>query len=230
MTRTRTPAAPTNKAAGATKDADTDKSIDLGTGQGATLSDLADDVGASLAREMGVQTATDRAAPAGPTIIVHGMRADIDTSDTDMGIHDRSIDLSNDYDIYALRDALNAGSQDLGNPLMKGFVETLDFMNELVLIRVAPSAEKDAEKIIETWNDGTPQRFIRDEWVVARRKFVEVLARSMPYSVSTPEGVDGMGRMTRRLETHTGQRYPFEMKDRNPIGANWLNRLFMERT
>jgi hypothetical protein len=229
MTRTRTPAA--QSTATAAQNAGTDKSLELDTNQGANLTGAAGfDEGAALAREMGVETATDRAAPSGPTIIVHGTRADIDTNETDMGVHDRSIDLNNDFDIYALRDALNAGSQDLGHPMMKGFVETLEFYNELVLIRVSPSAEKDAEKIIEVWNDGTPQRFIRDEWVVAKRKYVEVLARSMPFNVTTPEGVDGMGRMTRRLETHTGQRFPFEMKDRNPRGMNWLNRLFMERT
>lgn len=228
-TRTRTPAAQGKPTTGAASNTSLDKSLDLGADSGNDQSGNFD-AGAALAREMGVETATDRAAPSGPTIIVHGTRADIDTNETDMGVHDRSIDLNNDFDIYALRDALNAGSQDLGHPMMKGFVETLEFYNELVLIRVSPSAEKDAEKIIEVWNDGTPQRFIRDEWVVSKRKYVEVLARSMPFNVTTPEGVDGMGRMTRRLETHTGQRFPFEMKDRNPRGMNWLNRLFMERT
>lgn len=221
-TRTRTPAAQNTGAA-----AGTDKTISAGD---------------ELARELGVETATQAAANAeaseaaarqaaarGPDIHIRTHKADIDTGEQDLSIHDRSIDLNNDFDIFALRDALNAGGQDLGNPLMSGFVETLAFMEEMVLIRVHPSSEKDSEKIIEVWNDGTPQRFIRDQWVVSKRKYVEVLARSMPYSVTTPEGLDGRGDKTRRIETHTGNRFPFEMKDRNPIGATWLNRLFMER-
>lgn len=227
---TRTPAA---------QNTNTDKTI-------SAAHNTSTDTGADLAKELGVELAVDaavradaeelaafRAAAAagrGPDIFVREHTPDIDTGDTDLSVHDRSIDLNNDFDIYALRDQLNAGAADLGNPLMKGFVETLQFMEELVLIRVSPSSEEHAEKIIEVWNDGIPQRFIRDEWVVSKRKYVEVLARSMPYSVTTPEGLDGRGDKTRRLEKHVGQRFPFEMKDRNPLGSNWLNRLFMERT
>ncbi len=165
----------------------------------------------------------------GPLIISKEHTADIDTSEVELDMHDRSIDLANDYDIFALRDQLNAGATDLGSPLMKGFVESLEFMNEEVLVRVLPSSEQHVEKIVEVWNDGTCQRFIRDQWVVAKRKYVGVLARSIPFSVTTPEGQDGRGDRTRRIETHNGMRHPFEMKDRNPIGMTWLNRLFMER-
>jgi hypothetical protein len=208
--------------------------------------------GADLAKEMGVELAVDaalradaeelaafRAAAAeaaaaaargqrGPDIFVREHTPDVDTGEQDLSIHDRSIDLANDFDIYQLRDQLNSGAVDLGNPLMKNFVETLQFMEEDVLVRVHPSSEKDAEKIIETWNDGTPQRFIRGQWVVAKRKYVEVLARSMPFSVTTPESLDGRGDKTRRIERHAGNRFPFEMKDRNPLGMAWLNRLFLE--
>lgn len=171
------------------------------------------------------------AAPAAPSIHVkNGPTAHVATEDIDVGIHDRSIDLSSTISIEDLRDQLNAGAGNADSPMFLNFAETLAYMEERVLVRVQTSSEPHAEKIIEVWNDGIPQRFIRGEWVVAKRKFVEVLARATPFSVSTPEGLDGRGDKTRRLETHNGQRYPFEFNDPNnqAKGMAWLNGIYAE--
>lgn len=155
--------------------------------------------------------------------------AGIDTGDLDIGTLDKSIELTADMSLEELRDHLNAGTGHVGSEDFKDFAATLEFMEEKVLVRVMPSSEVGAEKIIEVWNNGIPQRFIRGDWVVAKRKFVEVLARALPFSVTTPEALDGRGDKTRRVDTHHGQRFPFEMKDQNPQGYVWLQNLYMER-
>lgn len=165
------------------------------------------------------------------TAAAGAIKADVDTTDIDLGALDKSIELTADMSIEELRDQLNAGTGHIDSEDFKDFAETIAFMEEKVLVRVLPSAEPGAEKIIEVFNNGTPQRFIRDEWVVARRKYVEVLARALPYSVTTPEALDGRGDKTRRIDIHNGQRFPFEMKDPNSHGKGqaWLQNLFMER-
>lgn len=156
------------------------------------------------------------------------VKADVDTTNIDVGTLDKSIELTADMTIEELRDQLNAGHGHVDSAMFKDFQESLAFMEEKVLVRVLPSAEPNAEKIVEVWNNGIPQRFIRDEWVVCKRKYVEVLARAKPFSVTTPESLDARGDKTRRIDTHNGQRYPFEMKDPNPKGAAWLNAIYME--
>ena len=163
------------------------------------------------------------------TPVAQDIAADIDTTDIDIGSLDKSIDLDTSMSLEELRDSLNAGSGHIDAVGFKDFAENIAFMEEKVLVRVQPSSEPHAERIAETWNNGTPQFFVRDEWVIARRKFVEVLARALPYSLTTPESLDGRGDKTRRIDIHHGQRFPFEMKDTNPMGAAWLNRLYMER-
>lgn len=178
------------------------------------------------------RTRTPAAAPEAPSILLKQHSADLDTGDIDVGVLDKSIELGGTMTIEEMRDALNKGhSPDVDSPEFKNYAETMAYMEEKVLVRVLPSSEPNAEMIVEVWNDGVPQRFVRDQWVVAKRKFVEVLARALPYSVTTPEALDGRGDKTRRIDIHNGQRYPFEMKDPNNAskGAAWLHSLFQGR-
>jgi hypothetical protein len=167
--------------------------------------------------------------PVAPSILVKEHTADLDTGDLDLGVHDKSVDLGMEFSLEQIRDQLNAGAASVDSPDFKGFAETMAFMEERVLVRVATSNEQHAEKIVEVYNNGVPQFFVRGEWVIARRKYVEILARAKPFSVTTPEAMDARGNRTNRIETHNGQRYPFEMKDTNPLGAAWLNAIFMEQ-
>lgn len=180
---------------------------------------------------MNTRTRTPAAssAPAAPSILVKEHTADLDTGDLDIGVHDKSVDLGMDMTLEQIRDQLNAGASTMESPDFKGFAETLEFMEERVLVRVQTSSEPYSERIVEVYNNGVPQFFVRGEWVIARRKYVEILARAKPFSVTTPEALDARGNRTNRIETHNGQRYPFEMKDSNPKGAAWLNAIFMER-
>lgn len=155
-------------------------------------------------------------------------KAGIDTADLDIGAHDKSIELSGDMSIEELRDSLNAGSGHVDSEDFKGHAEALIFLEQKVLVRVMPSSEVGTEKIVEVFNNGTPQRFIRGEWVITKRKFVEVLARALPFSVTTPEALDGRGDKTRRINVLNGQRFPFEMKDPDPQGYAWLQNLYAQ--
>jgi hypothetical protein len=147
-----------------------------------------------------------------------------DSFDADLGGLDRSITLEHDLSLEELRDNLNATvSMSSNDPAFKKFTADSAFMEEQVLVRVLPSADQNAEKIVDVYNDGRPQRFIRGEWTIARRKYVEVLARAKPFSVATPEITDGNGDRTTKIDINHGMRYPFEMRDKNPIGQAWLN-------
>jgi hypothetical protein len=153
----------------------------------------------------------------------------LDASDIDQGHLDKSIGLGMEMSLEELRDSLNATvSQSMDDPQLKQYFADANFMEEKVLVRVAPSSNKDDEKIIAVWNDGKPQRMIRGEWTIVKRKYVEVLARSKPFGVTTPEIIDANGDRTTRIDTHNGSLYPFEMRDKNPIGQAWLARVLSE--
>lgn len=152
-----------------------------------------------------------------------------DTQEMDLGVQDRQITLEGDMSIEELRDSLNARvTLDVGTPDFKDHAENLAFMEERVLVRVMESADKNAEKIVEVFNDGVPQRFVRGQWQIAKRKFVEVLARAKPFSVQTPEMTDGNGNRTTAINVSHGLRYPFEMRDDNPRGQAWLQGVIQE--
>lgn len=142
---------------------------------------------------------------------------------------DREVGLSGDHSIHDIVAALNQpGVMDIDSPEFKSAAAELEFMNEMVAVRVHESTDKNAEKIIFVSNDGVPQRFVRGQYVAAKRKYVEVLARSKPFSVTTPETTDGNGDRTTMIRTTVGLMYPFDMQDRNPRGQAWLQRVLAE--
>lgn len=152
-----------------------------------------------------------------------------DTNDADQGELDKSITLEADMSLEELRDSLNAHvAPDVDSPDFKMYAGNIDFMNEQVLICITPTAEKNAEQVIDVYNDGVPQRFVRGHWTLCKRKYVEVLARAKPFGVSTPEIIDGNGDRTTRIDITHGLRYPFEMKDRNQRGQGWLQNILQE--
>lgn len=152
-----------------------------------------------------------------------------DAMDVDQGSLDKSIGLGLDMTIEELRDSLNATvSQSMDDPQLKAFFADASFMEERVVVRVAPSANKDDPKIVEVWNNGVPQRMIRGEWTIVKRKYVEVMARAKPFGITTPEITDANGDRTTKIETHNGLLLPFEMRDQNPIGQAWLQRILQE--
>lgn len=152
-----------------------------------------------------------------------------DTHDIELDGLNKDISLGADTSLEDLRDSLNATiSHDMNDPHMKKYLADADFMEEQVMVRVSESTDPTATRIVPTWCNGVPQYFIRGEYVIAKRKFVEVLARAKPFSVSTPEYTDGEGNRATRIKTTTGNLYPFEMQDRNPMGQHWLRRILQE--
>lgn len=142
---------------------------------------------------------------------------------------DHSIELDSDLTIEQIRDRLNSSTIDVVSAVgFKSHAENLAFMEEIVAVCVFPTQDKNAEQIVEVFNDGTAQRFIRGQWQTVKRKYVEVLARAKQFSVQTPETMDRDGNRTTRIDTSHGLRYPFEMKDKNPRGSAWLSSILQE--
>jgi len=102
----------------------------------------------------------------------------------------------------------------------------LAFMEEQVEVMVHESADPNAEMIVETWVNGTAQRFIRGQSLTVRRKYVEVLARAKMTGIQTREASDYNGDRTTAIVKHTALKYPFSVvRDSNPRGAAWLKQV-----
>ena len=113
-------------------------------------------------------------------------------------------------------------------PRLGAKLDELEFMNELVDVRIIETGNPADEHVVELRNDGVPQFIIRGQWQRVKRKFVEVLARAKKDSIATPEFEDSTGaRSTRILKTASLQ-YPFEMRDQNPKGYPWLQGILSE--
>jgi len=153
------------------------------------------------------------------TVVAHEEELDIG--------QDKSITLNSGKTIQEITAELNE-IQVVGMHGFQNLADELEFMNELVAVCVHPTSEKGAEQVIEVFNDGIPQRFIRGKWQTVRRKYVEVLARAKPFGITTPETSDSDGGRTTRIDTHTGLRYPFDFRDTNPRGAGWLQGILAE--
>jgi hypothetical protein len=152
----------------------------------------------------------------------------IDSDDSDLGGMDKSIVLEGDMTLEELRDSLNTVSYHTDTPDFKSFTDNVAFMEERVLVNVHPSTDKNAELVIDVFNGGVPQRFIRGEWIIAKRKYVEVLARAKPFGLTTPEITDGNGNRTTKISLQHGMAYPFDMRDPNPRGQGWLQGILRE--
>ena len=117
----------------------------------------------------------------------------------------------------------------------KDHMALLAFYEEPVAIRIEPSAEKFAPKVVDCWVNGKgAEQLIGDKWVafgwlpvgvpvVTKRKYVEVLARAKMDNVQTNvierDGEDPQN----VIDRFTSQRNPFSiLRDDNPKGHEWL--------
>lgn len=114
-------------------------------------------------------------------------------------------------------------------PVDKDWADQMAFNEEPVRVLVHESTDKNAELIVEVYNNGVPQRFIRGQAQVVKRKFLEVLARAKMTTQGQQLIKDGEGNDTYRMVPHTALRYPFSvMEDSNPRGADWLKAVLAE--
>lgn len=118
------------------------------------------------------------------------------------------------------------------------YADSLAFMEEPVTIRIEPTADKNASKVIECWVNGVGaevldgQRWVRLGFlpvgvpVTTRRKYVEVLARAktetFTNNVHEMPGQDPVN----QIQRFNSSRAPFSViHDANPKGGEWLSKL-----
>lgn len=115
----------------------------------------------------------------------------------------------------------------------------LAFMEEPVTIRIQPSMEKFAPKVVQCWVNGkgaeqlTNGKWMQCGWlpvnhvVTTRRKYVEVLARAKQEGIST-RVVKHEDSEDNFADRYTSMKYPFSvLSDANPRGHEWLSRILM---
>lgn len=123
----------------------------------------------------------------------------------------------------------------------KTYLEALAFGEQAMKIRIESNSDKNAPKVVDCWVNGIPAEEFHDgKWhkygylaigrpLITRRKFVEVLARAKPDSVQTSVVERDNADPENVLQRFTSVKYPFSvLEDRDPKGADWLNRIIQE--
>jgi hypothetical protein len=128
----------------------------------------------------------------------------------------------------------------VGNHLQPSYLASLAFAEEPVTIRIERSAEKFSPMVVDAWVNGKgAEAFINGKWiecgflpvgipVITKRKYVEVLARSKVDTVNT-NVVKHENHEDNIIDRTTHSKVPFTIiKDANPVGTEWLTKLFLE--
>lgn len=112
------------------------------------------------------------------------------------------------------------------------FAETKDmeaFMQELVVIEVHRSTDKNAIPQVPVGVNGDKIWIPRGRPVRLPRKFVEVLARSQEAAFRTDDNPDPGADEGKIIRRTNGQSFPFTViRDENPRGRAWLERMIRE--
>jgi len=112
---------------------------------------------------------------------------------------------------------------------MASWLELEAFMNEQVLVEVH-KGDKNSEQTFELRCGNVSQFIVRGRRQTIKRKFLELLARAKPDTISTPEYVDGAGNKGTRIVKTDSLRYPFSVvSDPNPRGYVWLEQVLNEQ-
>lgn len=116
-----------------------------------------------------------------------------------------------------------------GDMLPPSQADRLAFAEEPLDIRIEPGRERFAPTTVRLGVNGETKWVPVGTPVRLRRKFVEVLARSQPFSVRTDVGNAMVENPHNRLERQAYRQHPFTvLHDPNPIGANWLTKVMAE--
>lgn len=124
------------------------------------------------------------------------------------------------------RDALeSAGFQVVDRPVDLEKLAMLAFMEEPVTVFIHQTADKNAEKVFEIFNNGQVEIFRRGETKTVKRKFVNELATR---KITTYTQERRQNTMTGIMEDvqlpSTALRYPFSVtEDGHPRGRDWLD-------
>lgn len=146
-----------------------------------------------------------------------------DTRDGKIG-QQQSFDLPASGKVPPLEDEITT----VDTPNWKDKAKVLAFMDQMVEVKIVNSGGINEEQIVEVTNGGIKQYIMRGQWQKVKRKFAEVLARAKRDSVDTVQFTDATGVKSVRIVKMPALKYPFEMRDSNPDGMVWLQRVLME--
>ncbi len=105
----------------------------------------------------------------------------------------------------------------------------LAFNEEVIQIMVHESTDKNSSPLVDVYNNGIPQRFIRGQVQAVKRKYVEVLARAKPVGIRTSTAESGDGEIYNRIAKTSALAYPFSIvSDPNPKGPAWIKKILAE--
>jgi len=103
------------------------------------------------------------------------------------------------------------------------------FMDEIVIVRLHKSTDKNAAPHVILSVNGMTQPVFRGQPTPLKRKYVEVLARMVESTYEQKSDERDLERY-QMLET-SAQAYPFEViRDDNPIGREWLDHILAEKS
>lgn len=115
-------------------------------------------------------------------------------------------------------------------PLENDYLTALKFAEEIIVIRIEPSREKNAAKTIDLHVNGVVKWVpVGVPWMLPR-KYVEVLARAKPINCETThEAPYEAANPENKVIRSTSSLYPFTViRDDNPKGYEWLTRILAE--
>lgn len=114
--------------------------------------------------------------------------------------------------------------------IAKDYADELAFMEEEVVIILNRGREKHAPLFEQVGVNGKIIWIKVDEPTRVRRKYLEVLARSMPMDITTVSGESAGDELTfNRVERHLSANFSFSvLRDPNPKGADWLAKVRRE--
>ena len=102
------------------------------------------------------------------------------------------------------------------------------FMEDVLTIRIERGREKQSPQWVDVYVNGVCQWVKIGEPQRVKRKFIEVLARSQPFSVSTSHGGTDQERPQNRIERNGFAQYPFSvLNDPSPMGHEWLQNIYL---
>lgn len=152
------------------------------------------------------------------------MKKTLDTNEKQIG-QDQSFNVPNTGSIN--RDDFRDNFEIMDTPNWDK-IRTLKFMEEMVEIEISETDKENAEQTIQLSNNGINQFLFRGVPQYIRRKFVEILARARPVSISTPEFTDATGGRATKIVKTQGLKYPFRVLTDTPEGHRWCESVLKE--
>lgn len=150
-------------------------------------------------------------------------RKEMDTTDFQVG-QPGIVDVPSTGDAMLIKPDIKP----VDGPEWKEKAAMLAFMEEPVEVVVHTSTDKNAEPIVEVFNDGRVQRFIRGQKQTVKRKFVEVLARAKVDSFGNEAFTNDEGIQGYRHPKSVSLRYPFSVVNDSTRGQDWLQKVLAE--